>query len=157
MVPMNKPKTGDISFPSAEEFMARLNELAESELTESDIFESASNGTLHRLLGLPANAFEPAEDVSIFIPVGAQTPITSKDFLRETGAPTGAMTHTKQDGVGSDAQLDEVRKSRVIDLAARRPASGAIHSPIRDFAKRAPSRFYPTHPAHRYESGGVPA
>ena len=142
------------SFPSAEEFLAKLHELAESDITEADIFERASNGTLHELLGLPANAFESDEEVSVYVPVDAQRPITAKEFLRETREAPQVDEHT---GLGKgNSKLGHVdirpqsEQSKGLKNRSRRVDSQSVatssnYNTIKGFAGRAPLRFYPTH------------
>ena len=142
------------SFPSAEEFLVKLHELAESDITEADIFERASDGTLHELLGLPANAFELDEDVSAYISLDAQRPITAKEFLHEAEQVPHVDEHTRLSKANSKPRHSDIRpqpehgkglKNRRRNVDSQSVATSSNYNTIKGFAGRAPLRFYPTH------------
>jgi hypothetical protein len=138
--------------PSPVAFLRQLHALAESAISEAEIFDRTSNGTLHELFGVPKSAFELNEEISVYVPLEAQKPITSKDLLKiddDDSLPVKSpkkfsierrhsVTTTRRPGVTTDSHM---ARAPVVGMR-RKTKVNAEFSEILTFGRNIPSNFF---------------
>lgn len=134
--------------PSPENFLDRLMELADSQISDDEIFDHASEGTLHNLFQVPLSVFDETKHTPLFVSLEDSKPLTAVDLVGIAGRRTRAE-QTLRPSI-QDHTPKAARRS-ASELVTAQPQSN-LFSVMRSFHKRAPSRYFRINLAMGHES-----